>query len=267
MLETNKLYNMCCLEGMALMPDASADMVLCDLPYGATKCHWDTRVPFGPLWEQYRRVVKENGAILLFSAQPFTTDLINSNRKMFRYEIVWAKTMPTGFLNANKMPMKAHENILVFYRKQPAYNPVMREKDPNTMDSIGGTAAAGSNGKGIYGRHMERERKQNESGKRHPTDVVRYSNWNGSGCMGKNPAIHQTQKPVDLCEYLIRTYSDPGDAVLDNCMGSGTTAIAAIEAGRRWIGFEKDYEIYLKAAKRIEEHTAQLSLFTWEGPK
>jgi len=260
-IELNNIHNMCCLDGMAMIPDGSIDMILCDLPYGTTACYWDIKIPFEPLWAQYNRIIKKNGAILLFSAQPFTTDLINSNRKMFRYEIIWVKTLPVGFLNANKMPMRAHENILVFYKKLPTYNPIMRQKEPTVIGYL--PQKRGSNiqdGKGVYGRHEGQIINVKDTGVRYPTSVINFSNKIASGCMGKTTTIHSTQKPVKLCEYLIKTYSNPDDIVLDNCMGSGSTAIAAMETGRRWIGFEKDYDIWGKAVKRIEGHTMQLNL-------
>jgi len=251
----NKLYNMDCLEGMKQIADKSVDMILCDLPYGTTQCKWDVVIPFAPLWKQYERIKKANAAILLFSVQPFTTDLINSNRKMFRYEIIWEKTQPLGFLNAKKMPLRTHENICVFYQKLPIYNPIKHIKKKD----IGRIKYNGTQCK-QYNEYMK-DWAYIEDGTRYPTDIIKFSNWEGA-LFGKveNATIHPTQKPVPLCEYLIETYTNDGDIVLDNCMGSGTTAIAAIRTGRNWIGFEKDKDYFDNAVKRIEAEQSQVKI-------
>lgn len=235
---------------MKLIEEKSIDMVLCDLPYGTTKCKWDTPIPFEPLWKQYKRIVKDNGAILLFSQQPFTTDLIQSNRKMFRYEIIWKKTLPTGFLNAKKMPMRYHENICVFYKHLPIYNPIMRKVERNDIGRVrtnGGKAQQ-------YNEFRKDDWAYIETGERYPGDVIEYSNWNGA-LFGntKNATKHSAQKPVPLLEYLIKTYTNEGDVVLDNCMGSGSTIVACINTGRSYIGFEKDETIINLARQRIDK--------------
>lgn len=244
-----KLLQGDCLKLMKDIPDGSIDMILCDLPYGLTHCRWDKAIAFEPLWKQYKRIIRDNGAILLFSIQPFTTDLINSNRKMFRYEIVWEKTTVTGFLNANKMPLRAHENILVFYKKLPFYNP---QKHKINIDRIGRKRLASETRSEQYGKYNKNI--YEETGERYPTDVVRFSSWNGS-LFGnnRNHIKHPTSKPVALLDYLIRTYTNEGETVLDNCMGSGSTGVACVNTNRDFIGFELDNDYFKIAEKRINE--------------
>jgi len=219
------------------IPDGSVDMILCDLPYGTTECKWDAVIPFAPLWEQYKRIAKNNAAIVLFAAQPFTTDLINSNRKMFRYDIIWRKNAPTGFLNANRMPLRAHESILVFYRRLPTYRPQKSKGKPYRTNSRTNTQ--------IYGA-AQRIPTVNQ-GDRHPTSVVDFATCNTT----KDKPVHPTQKPVPLLEYLIRTYTNEGETVLDNCMGSGSTGVACLHTGRNFIGMEKDSDYFTIAERRI----------------
>ncbi len=242
-----QLYNGDCLEIMKQIPDESIDMILCDLPYGTTRCEWDRVIPFEPLWEQYKRIIKNNGAILLFSSQPFTTDLINSNRKMFRYEIIWKKTQKSGFYNANKMPLRAHENICVFYKKLPTYNPIKQQVDRRDIGRI-------RTEKGRRGTHYGPSSacQYIEDGTRYPTDVVEFSNWNGA-LFGKTDKAtkHPTQKPIPLLEYLIKTYTNEGDLVLDNCMGSGSTGVACVNTKRDFIGIELDEDFFRIAEDRI----------------
>lgn len=250
MLELNKIYNMDCLEGMKMIDDKNIDMILCDLPYGTTKCEWDKVIPFEPLWEQYNRIIKDNGAIVLFSAQPFTTDLINSNRKMFRYEIIWKKTQKTGFYNVNRMPLRAHENICVFYKHLPTYNPQMYTVERR---DIGRIRKQSANRATHYGNIGASE--SIETGQRYPCDVVEFSNWNGALFGDTSKASkHPTQKPVSICKNLILTYTNSGDTVLDNCIGSGSTAIGCLETGRNFIGFENNEEIYNTGNQRILNH-------------
>lgn len=245
-----QLFNGDCLEVMKSIPDKSIDMVLCDLPYGTTACKWDNVIPFEPMWEQYDRITKKNAAILLFSAQPFTTDLICSNRKNFRYEIIWQKTQVSGFLNANKMPLRAHENILVFYKNLPTYNPIKTSVNRKDMGRVkpGGNVIRSQQ----YGVNINRTIWV-ETGLRYPTDVIKFSNWNGT-LFGKNVSHikHPTAKPVDLLEYLIKSYSNPGDTILDNCMGSGSTGVACVNTNRDFIGIELDDEYFSISKDRIE---------------
>ena len=243
-VELNKIYNEDCLEGMKRIPDGSVDMILCDLPYGTTRNKWDAVIPLEPLWEQYERVIKDNGAILLTAQTPFDKVLGVSNLKNLRYEWIWDKRLPTGHLNAKRMPLKRHENILVFYKKLPTYNPQFTNGEPYD--------------KGFSLRTSENWGKQvavsgkNSSGKRYPTSLIVKSNAN------QKEKMHPTQKPVSLFEYLIKTYTNEGETVLDNCMGSGTTAIASMRTGRNYIGFELDEEYYKVAQKRIIDENAYL---------
>ena len=222
MIELNKIYNEDCLEGMKRIPDKSVDMILCDLPYGTTaRNKWDCIISYENLWEQYNRLIKDNGAILLFSQLPFDKTLACSNIEMLRYEWIWRKQQGTGHLNAKKMPMKNHENILVFYKKLPTYNPQFTKGTPYQCKS----------GRGSTNYREQSSVITKNEGFRYPLSVLEFKSDKG---------LHPTQKPVALCEYLIKTYTNEGETVLDNCMGSGTTAIACINTNRNFIGFELD---------------------------
>lgn len=224
-----------CLELMQYIPDGSIDMILCDLPYGTTKNKWDSVIPFEPLWEQYNRVIKDNGAIVLFSQMPFTVDLVASNYKDFRYEWIWEKLTASGHLNANRMPMKKHENILAFYKKLPTYNPQFTEGKPYV--------ATYSTHSSNYGKQKDNITTIND-GKRYPVDIIKFNNDRG---------LHPTQKPVELLEYLIKTYTNEGETVLDNCMGSGSTGVACVNTNRNFIGIELDKGYFEIAKSRIEQ--------------
>ena len=229
-----------CLELMKDIPNKSIDMVLCDLPYGTTRCKWDSIIPFEPLWEQYNRIIKDNGAIVLFSQMPFTAVLVMSNLKMFRYEWIAEKSMATGFLNAKRMPLKCHENICVFYKKLPTYNAQMTKGKPYSMTrrDIGGQ----------YLHNFESIETKNE-GTRCPRDILR-DLWKPY-CGGK--MYHPTQKPVSLLEYLIKTYTNESATVLDNCMGSGSTGVACVNTNRNFIGIELDENYFKIADERIKD--------------
>ena len=240
-MKINKIYNEDCLDGMKGIADGSIDMILCDLPFGTTQCKWDTIIPFEPLWEQYKRVIKPNGAIVLFGSEPFTSMLIVSNIKQFKYNWIWQKNKATGFLNAKKQPLNDNETISIFYKKQCTYNPQM-----TIADKVYKRGIVTRNKSDCYG--SERNFRQEDTGKRYPKRI-QYFNNNFT-----REQLHPTQKPVALCEYLIKTYTNPGERVLDNCMGSGTTAIACMNTQRNFIGFEMDKGYYDIACKRIEEH-------------
>lgn len=235
------LYHGGCLDILPTLAVGSVDMVLCDLPYGTTACKWDVVIPFAPLWEQYRRVVKRNGAIVLFGSQPFTSLLITSNLPMFRYEWVWVKQRATLFQHANKMPLKRHENIAVFYRWLPTYNPQYGQGKPYVDKRTTRSGMAGL----LVGHAETVKTPVFNDGRRYPTSVVDIGHNN-------EPNYHPTQKPVALCEYLIRTYTNEGEVVLDNTMGSGTTGVAAVNTGRDFIGIEKDAQYFGIANDRIE---------------
>lgn len=228
-----------CLQVMRTMPDHSVDLILCDLPYGTTQNAWDSPIALSELWEAYVRVAKLNAAIVLTANQPFTSTLIVSNRKWFKYAMVWEKSLKTNFLNAKKQPLRAHEDVLVFYDKQCTYNP----------QGLRSGAINGGNGlTGSYGKWKPRSATQQFTG--YPTTIIRVPNPNQGN-------IHPTQKPVPLFELLILTYSNPGDLVLDNCIGSGTTAIAAINTGRHYLGIESDERYYKMATARVQTHLAR----------
>jgi site-specific DNA-methyltransferase (adenine-specific) len=235
----NKLINADCIEVMKKLEDKSIDLILCDLPYGTTNCAWDIIIPFEELWGQYNRIIKDNGAILLFAQQPFATDLINSNRKNFRYEIVWEKSRAVGFLNAKKMPLRCHELVLVFYKKLPTYNPQFTPGKPYVRKDTGKSKTS------LYKAHWKETTFVN-TGFRYPRDVVRIVDKNEG-------RYHPTQKPVALAEYLIKTFTHEGETVLDNCVGSGTTAVACINTKRKYIAVEKNKEYFEIAKTRCEE--------------
>lgn len=234
-----------CLEVMMLIPDASVDMVLCDLPYGTTACKWDSIIPFDALWEQYRRVTKPNAAIVLTASQPFTTALIASNLGEFRYCWVWEKEQGTGFANAKKMPLKSHEDVAVFYAKPPNYAPQglvpCNKVRQHAASDVG--RALGANG--LHGKTFTQEFSN------YPKSVIRFARDRNKD--------HPTQKPVALMEYLIRTYTNEGDVVLDNTMGSGTTGVACTNTGRRFIGIEREPKYYEIAKERISESHSKIS--------
>ena len=255
-MEIDKIYNMDCLEGMKQIPDGSVDAVICDLPYGTTACKWDVVIPFEPLWEQYHRVCKPNAAIVLFAGEPFTSFMIMSNLDEYRQKLTWAKTRPTNVFNAKKQFMNWTEDICVFYRSLPTFNPQMRTDGQFTGAKVQhkhhdrSTGTLGQTGEKAGYVH------EGNGGLFFPKSVLEFSNvHHGDEC------LHPTQKPVDLIAYLVRTYTNEGDTVLDNCMGSGTTAIACIKEKRHFIGFELSKEYFDKAQKRIKATQSQLTLF------
>jgi len=226
-----------CIEKMNLIPDGSVDMVCADIPYGTTQCKWDSVIDLSQMWKQINRVAKTNAAIVLFSAQPFTSILVSSNLKNWKSELIWEKPHATGFLNAKKQLMRAHENIQIFYRKQPTYNPQFTEGHSRK------TATRSNLNSDVYGEALQQV--TYDSTRRYPRDVQIFSSDK------QKNALHSTQKPLALVKYLIETFSNPGDAVLDFTMGSGTTGVACQDLGRRFIGIEKDAEIFQVASERI----------------
>lgn len=235
-----------CISEMNKLPDKSVDMILCDLPYGVTHNKWDSVIPFSDLWAQYRRIIKDNGAIVLFGNGMFTVNLIASAKDIWRYNLVWKKTTVTGFLNAKKMPLRQHEDICVFYKKPPTYNPQITHGHKRKVS----TAKHQQNSKrtanyGYYCQHTY------DSTDRYPTSVLEFATDT------KKLALHPTQKPVALLEYLVRTYTNAGDTVLDNCMGSGSTGVACVQTGRNFIGMEIDDYYFGIANDRIKEAVKQ----------
>ena len=243
-----KIFHGDCLELMKEIPDGSVDMILTDPPYSLTDARFDIQIPFDPMWEEFFRVTKKNAAIVLFSQMPFTSDLIQSQRKNFRYEWIWHKTLGGGFLNAKKMPLRCHENILIFYQQLPTYNPQFWYSKPITVRQASRTSI---NYRGELTDYVY----VNEDGRRYPRDVLKFNSprvlW------GKGEIYHPQQKPVDLLEYLIKTYTNEGETVLDATMGSGSTGVAAINTGRDFIGIEKEQNFFEISEKRITEAIAK----------
>lgn len=238
------MYNLIlgdCLEEMQDIPDKSIDMILCDLPYGTTKNQWDVVIPFDKLWEQYNRIIKDNGCIALFGNQPFTSHLIISNEKYFRYSLVWVKNKFSDFLNAKRKPMKVNEDICIFYKKQPTYNPQYTYGEPykrwNSQEAVDKQTNYGSHKSNI----------SQSDGKRLPLTVLNFNRV-------ERP-LHPTQKPVELLEWLIKTYTNEGDLVLDNTMGVGSTGVACVKTGRNFIGIELDENYFKIAKERIDKST------------
>ena len=255
-MEIDAIYNQDCLIGMQDIPDKSVDAIICDLPYGVLNkgnkhAKWDSVIPFKPLWEQYERIIKDNGAIVLFDQGMFTAQLMISNQRLWRYNLIWDKHRVTGFLNANKMFLRVHEDICVFYKQLPTYNPQMEDLNGREKNHPQG-----------YGEHREYNRCYGEIkritpqiyDKKHPRSIIKVPREHD----GKQ--IHPTQQPVELLRYLIRTYTNEGELVLDNCAGSGTTCVAAIKENRHYIGFELNEEYFNLACKRIEQEKAQLTI-------
>jgi len=241
-LKPDEIYHGDCLELMNGIPDKSIDMILADLPYGTTQNKWDNVIELVPLWEHYSRIIKDDGIICLTSTQPFTTTLINSKPNVFKfYELIWDKVSTTGFLNANRQPLRRHENILCFYKYQSKYYPIMDVRGrPRQKGSYNKRIG---NGDMCYGKF---ENISNYNNKYFPTSIIKISNAN------QKEKLHPTQKPVALLEYLIKTYTNEGDLVLDNVMGSGSTGVACKNLGRKFIGIELNKKYFEIAKNRIE---------------
>lgn len=240
-----------CLDLMQELPDGSMDMILCDLPYGqTTRNEWDCVIPFAELWHQYERVIKDSGAIVLFANGMFTADLMQSNRRLWRYNLIWEKTQPSGFLNAKKMPLRAHEDICVFYKSPPTYNPQKTTgHERKVAKAVHKRNCKETTNYGVCGLASY------DSTERYPKSIVTFAKDI------QKEALHPTQKPVALLEWLIKTYTNEGETVLDNCMGSGSTGIACVNTGRSFVGYELNEEYFDIAEKRIAGHTSQLSFF------
>lgn len=245
-----QLYIGDCLEVMKDIPAHSIDMVLCDLPYGTTACKWDVLIPFDRLWEQYKRIIKDNGAILLFGTEPFSSAVRLSNLDWYKYDLVWQKEKPVNFFQLKRRFGKTTENIMVFYKKQPTYNPQMELSNKPRVTN----KPKGKHKSIITGVNKE-VLPYNDTGYRYPCDVLKFNREK----LGST--IHDTQKPVKLLEYLIKTFSDEGDVVLDNCMGSGSTGVACINTDRNFIGIEKDETYFKIAQERVTSVKEQLSLW------
>ena len=245
-----KLIHGDCLELMKDISNNTIDMILCDLPYGVTHNKLDLVIPFDKLWLQYERIIKDNGAIILFGQGVFYIDLVNSNRKLFRYDLVWDKKLTSGFLNANRMPLRQHEQIAVFYKKLPTYNPQFTIGSPLHSKGINYKNKDIKNQN--YGQFKVTDDLRAGSTEKYPTSILTYQK--------PHPSVsnHRTEKPVALLEYLIKTYTNEGDLVLDNCIGSGSTGVACVNTNRNFIGIELDEGYFNIAKKRIEEAEAKI---------
>lgn len=251
-MDINKIYNEDCCETLSRIKTGEIDLLLQDTPFGVTQNEWDIKPDLLKMWKEWERVTKENGAMIFFATQPFASELILSNQKNFRYDLIWYKALGTGFLNANRMPMRNHEHILVFYRKLPAYNPQMGigiRKKGNRKHDRNGTN---------YGRFATEGTSNyfDDKGKRFPQSVIDFTNGDRT-----TENDHPTQKPLDLIRYLVRTYSNENDLVFDGYMGSGTTAHACILEKRNFIGSELVPNYYKNATKRIEQELSRPKLF------
>lgn len=248
-----KLYQGDCLNIMKKIPDKCINMVLCDLPYGTTNNHWDIIIPFDKLWKQYNRIVKDNAAILLFGQGRFSAQLICSNLNNYRYSLIWDKVLTSGFLNANRMPLVKHEDINVFYRNLPTYNPQFTIGEP--LHSKGKSYLTKDIINNNYGKFDATSDKRAGSIEKYPTSIITFQKPHPS------KSIHPTQKPIELLEYLIKTYTNESEIVLDNCMGSGSTGVACKKLNRNFIGIEIDKEYFNMAKERIENFNYTKKLF------
>ena len=238
-----KLLNGDCLELLNDVDDKSVDMILCDLPYGQTHNKWDSVIPLDKLWKQYERVIKDNGCIALFGQGMFTADLMYSNKKWWKYNLIWDKVLTNGFLNANRMPLRSHEDIAIFYNKPPTYNP---QKVLGKKNHTKGKVKQNKNNN--YGKHDFVDNSDKLGNMKHPKSILTFTRPHSSVMK------HPTEKPVEVCEWLIKSYTNEGDVVLDNCMGSGTTGLACKNTNREFIGMELDKEYFEEAIKRIKKH-------------
>ena len=240
-----------CLQLMKDIPDGSIDMILCDLPYGTTQIGWDCMLDMFELWNEYNRVLKLNGAVVLFAAEPFTSKLIVGNIENFKYRITWNKIKTSNHLNSRKQPLRCVEDICVFYKKQPTYNPQLRERDKKNIRDP--KREYGNDKNQVYGKtqdnYMFNSGREIPLEKGYPLDLIEFAQVGSFG----NKRIHPTQKPVELFEYLIKTYSNEGDLILDNCAGSGTTAIACLNTNRQFIVIEKEQKYYDIILKRVAD--------------
>ena len=246
----NTLINADCFDVFPHIKDQSVDAIICDLPYGTTQNKYDIILPFDKLWEHYNRIIKDSGAIVLFGQGLFWVDLVNSNRKMFRYDLVWDKQLISGFLNANRMPLRVHENIAVFYKQLPTYNPQFTEG--KALHSKGKTYLTKEHKNQNYGKFQMTDDNRAGSTQKHPKSILSYQK--------PHPSIaqHRTEKSLELFEWLVKTYTNEGDLVLDNTMGSGTTNVACAILNRKSIGIEKEQKYYDIAVKRIEDALIQM---------
>lgn len=242
----NILYHADCFDIFNLISDKSIDAIIADLPYGVTNNKDDIRLPFDKLWQQYERIIKDNGVIILFGQGLFYIDLVNSNRNLFKYDLVWNKEIPSGFLNANRMPLRVHENIAVFYKKPPKYYPQFSEGKP--LHSKGHSYKNKEQKNENYGKFNAIDDNRKGSTQKFPKSIITFQKPHPS------KALHRTEKSIEMLEWLIKTYTDENDVVLDNVMGSCTTGIACIKLNRKFIGIEKNDEYYNISVKRMLDY-------------
>ena len=244
-MEVNQIICGDCLEVMPNIPDKSIDMILCDLPYGTTACKWDTVIPFEPLWKEYKRLIKKNGAIVLFGSEPFSSALRMSNIKNYKYDWNWIKNKPSGSMTAKLQPMKCVENICIFCENKTIYNPIMIKRTKDELKRLSKKSVKTS-GTSIDGREWGKSGNRDDNKLKYPRNTINIKTVSNRS---KEKVAHPTQKPVALFEYLIKTYTNKGDLVLDNCAGSGTTGVACKNLGRKFILIEKE-EKYVEIARR-----------------
>lgn len=240
----SKLYNGDCIELMQQIPENSIDMICCDLPYGVTQHKSDVVIPFDKLWMQYERIIKDNGCIALFGRGLFYVDLVNSNRKLFRYDLVWDKVLTSGFLNAKRMPLRQHEQIAIFYKKLPVFNPQFTEGKP--LHGKGSAYLSKELKNENYGKFQSTDDARKGSTEKYPTSILRFAKPHPS------VAKHRTEKSIECLEWLIKTYTNEGDVVLDNCMGAGSCGVACVKNNRNFIGMELNEKYFNIAKSRIE---------------
>ena len=240
-----KLYQGDCLEIMKQIPNKSIDCIICDLPYGITQNKDDIQIPFKPLWQQYERIIKNNGCIALFGQGLFYIDLVNSNRKMFRYDLIWDKVLTSGFLNAKRMPLRRHEQIAIFYKLLPTYNPQFTQGKP--LHGKGKSYLNKEHKNQNYGKFNQTEDLRKGSTDKYPTSILTFPK--------PHPSIakHRTEKSIECLEWLIKTYTNENNTVLDNCMGAGSTGVACKNTNRKFIGIELNKEYYEIAKERLKE--------------
>ena len=243
-----KLYKGDCLELMKNIRDKSIDCIICDLPYGVTsKNKWDTIIPYEPLWKEYKRIIKDNGPIILFGQDKFTAKTMLSNEKMHRYNLIWNKVLTSGFLNAGRMPLREHEDIMIFYKKLPTYNPQFTEGKPlHGMGEKFKKVKNNNNNYNDFNSYNNPSANREGDTKKYPKSILTFPR------PASSKVLHPTEKPVELLEYLIKTYSNENDVILDNCMGSGSTGVAALNTNRRFIGIELDEKYFNVAKNRLE---------------
>lgn len=250
--EIHNLYQGDCLEVMKDIEDKSVDMILCDLPYGQTKNKWDSVIPFEDLWEQYNRIIKDKGVIILFANGMFTSELMQSNKKDWKYNLIWEKDRPSGFLNAKRMPLRSHEDICIFYKKQPTYFPQFWEGEPlHGMGTKFKTKNSKNNNYNSFSSSTNPSSLREGDTKKYPRSVLKFKR--------PHPPIHPTEKPTELLEYLIKTYTNENEIVLDNTMGSGSTGVACLNTNRKFIGIELDENYFNIAKERIENTYEELN--------